>query len=133
MSSTKAIARPTLEAQMAAVAVRNLRLTISQDGSAEIIQVQLNRPLWAKPFLKLLGIPAVRRYRLEGMGLEVWQAVDGQATLGAIVAGFAERHRLSFHEARPMILGYLRTLLGRGLLVIVGVALPADDELHIQV
>jgi hypothetical protein len=43
---------------------------------------------------------------------------DGKATVESIIDEFAARHRLSFHESRVAVTGYLKTLIRRGVLAI---------------
>ncbi len=127
------VSRPSLAVQMAAIPVRNQRLRISQEDACEIIVVELKRPLWLRLLQPLLRMPKERRYRLEGIGLEVWRAVDGVRSIGSLAEDFASRHRLSYHEARALLLSYLRTLVGKGLLVIVGVLVQPEDEMLLKV
>jgi len=44
---------------------------------------------------------------------------DGERTVEAIIDAFAAEHRLTFHEARVAVGGYLRSLMARGALAMV--------------
>jgi hypothetical protein len=125
--------RPSsLREQLAVVPVRNAAVAVSSDAGELRIRMQLRAPRWLAPLARLVRLPSERTYILEGIGREAWEAIDGRASLAEIIAAFAERHRLSFHESRAMLLGYLGTLVARGLIVMVGyVAPPSGDLLQV--
>lgn len=123
--------RTSIAAQMACVPVRNTRVAAVAGEDTETITVPLTRRWWMRPLSHFLRLPVARSYRLDGLGLEVWQAIDGQSTIGALVEGFAARHRLSYHEARAAVMGFLRLLITRGLIVVVGLDMTPEPELVI--
>jgi len=59
-----------------------------------------------------------RTLRLDRLGSEVWDLCDGQRTGEGVVDDFAQRHRLTFHEARAAVTVYLKTLVQRGALAL---------------
>ena len=56
---------------------------------------------------------------LDRLGAEIWGLCDARHTVEQIVDEFATRHRLSFHEGRVAVTGYLKSLIQRGALAIV--------------
>jgi len=67
---------------------------------------------------KWLGAPAEydRRYELDALGGEVYQACDGKKRVNEIVARFARAHQLNAAEAELAVTTYLKTLMGKGLI-----------------
>jgi hypothetical protein len=66
-----------------------------------------------------------RRVALDRLGAKVWRLCDGKRTVEAVVDAFAERYRLTFHEARTAVTGYLRALIQRG---VVAIAVPEEPK-----
>ncbi|HOU22572.1 MAG: PqqD family protein [Kiritimatiellae bacterium] len=71
----------------------------------------------------LVRPPRERLTLLDSLGASVWKACDGRRPVEALVMEFARRHRLSFHESRVSVTGYVSSLLRRGVLA---VAVEAD-------
>lgn len=71
-------------------------------------------------------------FGIDPLGREVWEACDGQRRVETIIERFAERHRLTFHEARASVMKFLNTLTASDLVVIVGresgSAAPQEEE-----
>src|SRR4051812_39364353 len=120
----KGAPNPTVAERLAAVPLRNVRVEVTEGGAVATLTVPLTYPRMVKPFAGMLGLKRRKSYQLEGLGLEVWRLVDGTATVGSMVDWLAQQHRLSFHEARALIMRYLQTLTERGLVVIAGFAAP---------
>jgi len=62
---------------------------------------------WVLPFRNKKGIA------LDGLGRQVLESCDGQATVEHIIEDFARVHQLRFHEARQSVLVFLKMLLER--------------------
>ena len=67
-----------------------------------------------------------RNFGLDAFGLEIWEACDGGRTVEAICEGFAERHQVSFEEARGAINQFLHILLLKDLIFIEVPATPEE-------
>lgn len=85
------------------------------DGGANVT-VLIRRPVWQR----WIGGSHVaeRTFGLDAYGREVFEACDGKRSVQAIVRRFARQHKLSRAEAEMSVTTFVRTLLGRGLLVI---------------
>jgi hypothetical protein len=114
------VARPTIAKQLAVVPVRNASVQVDDQGDAAVVTVDLRYPLLLRPLVPLLRMRQRKGYRLDGIGLAVWRRIDDRATLAELVDWFATEHRLSFHESRALLLGYLQTLVNNGLVVLAG-------------
>jgi len=103
---------------LAARPVRNAAGTASADPTGEVaIAVPMKRPRWLVPPLSwLVPLRPSRTVRLDNLGAQVWELCDGGRTVEEIVDEFARRHRLTFHEARVAVTGYLSQLVRRGVL-----------------
>lgn len=62
---------------------------------------------------------AFRTVKLDRLGSQVWELCDGERTVEDVVDEFAQRHRLTFHEARASVTAYLKMLVQRGVLAMV--------------
>jgi hypothetical protein len=109
-----------------AVPVRNARVRILPGETAEtiIVEVELRYRGWRALPARWLKPRRSRRYALETLGREVYEAIDGVRTFEQLTEDFAARHRLTFQEARGLLWQYCRTLIARGL---VAVALPGEQ------
>jgi len=121
-------ARPTIALQMQAVPMRNQRITVLQDAEGISLTQVLSYGWWLRPLQRLLHLPTQRVYRLEGIAVGVWKMLDDTAPIGAIVEAFAIQHSLSYHESRAMLMTYLRVLVNRGVIAIVGFDHGVDEE-----
>ena len=93
------------------------------------IHVKTAKPRYMVPPISwIVPVHRERAVVLDRLGTQIWNLCDGRRTVEDVTDAFAERHDLSFHEARVAVTGYASTLVQRGLVVI---ALPkdaADDE-----
>lgn len=90
------------------------------DGSA-LASVPIPRPKFLVPPLSwILPFSPYRRVDLEPVGAGVLKMCDGRRTVEAIIEDFATGHKLSFREAQLAVTQFLRQLMRRGLVVIVG-------------
>ncbi len=119
--------RPNFDALMQAVPVRNSEVWVERRGPHELVLYVPLRPRWFNrpPFSWVLPLSRHRAVGLDRLGAEVWDACDGRTPTESIVARFAQRHTLSFHEARTSVVAFLQQLTARRLVVVVG---PACEE-----
>jgi len=115
-----------LERLLTAVPSANRAVREEQRGGALVLFIPLRRRWWmAGPVSWCLPIRKERGVALDALGQEVWRACDGQRDIQQVVADFADRHRLGFHEARLTVMKFLRLLAQRRLLILIG---PASDK-----
>jgi hypothetical protein len=124
--------RPTIAQQMAAVPVRNARLTITEDDSGVSLTRSVVYKAWMQPFVRFMRMPPTRTFRLEGIGWQVWRRLDGTTTIGEVVERFALERKLSYHESRALLMHYFRSLVERGVIAIVGIE-PGELESSLAV
>lgn len=94
------------------------------DGISVVVTVQLNYKPWLQPLAKLLKARIKRKYRLEGLGLEVYRMIDGKRNFEKLVDLFADKHCLTFFESRALLMQYLRILMQRGIILM---GIPAHE------
>ena len=112
---------------LAAVPVVNRAVRQETRGEALVLFVPLRRRWWmAGPVSWWLPLRRERGVALDRLGREVWDLCDGRRDLEAVVDRFAQRHRLGFHEARLTVMQFLKMLVERKLLVLVGHADPHE-------
>jgi hypothetical protein len=111
--------RPAFAAQLSSVPVRNERSEVRRDEPASLrVAVSLVYPPWLASLAQALHLRRERSYELEGVGRRVYEGIDGRASVASLIDDLAEEHRLSFHEARVLVMTYLKTLAERGLIVL---------------
>jgi hypothetical protein len=86
-----------------------------REGGGLMVTVRLERPRWQR----FLGgeLTMERTFGLDAAGREVYEWCDGRARVADLVARFAADHRLHVAEAETAVTMFLRTLLGKGLIV----------------
>lgn len=72
-----------------------------------------------RPFSLVMPYRDRKGFRLDTLGMEVWQACDGTRTIENIVEEFSDRHRSSFHEARLAVTQFIKTMASRELVAVV--------------
>jgi hypothetical protein len=112
--------------QMHAVPVRNQHVRVLEDAPDRLcLETDLRYSGWRGLLARGLKPSRTRRYELSGLGREVYDSVDGTRTFEQLTDLFAARHRLTFFEARGLLMQFLQTLMARGLVVMVVAAPPA--------
>jgi hypothetical protein len=109
-----------LDQQLSSIPVRNERVRAypADDPDSLVVEVELKYPAWMSLLVKLLRMPGRKRYRLDGVGLQVYQSVDGSKSFQRLVDDFGEMHKLTFFEARALLMQYVKILMKRGLVVV---------------
>jgi len=111
---------PSWRAMLSAIPVRNAAAEAAEDGPNGLrVSVRIQPAgWWVRSLSWLLRRPPRRTVILDRLGSEVWELCDGARTVEQVVDEFAQRHALSFHEARVAVTEYLRELIQRGILAI---------------
>ncbi|MDP7397578.1 MAG: PqqD family protein [Lentisphaeria bacterium] len=93
------------------------------------LHIRKRRPRYLVPPLSWLIRPRLEStIELDRLGGEVLNLCDDERTVEAIIERFAERHQLTFHEARVSVTNYLRALVERGIIVLVETGLQTRDQ-----
>jgi hypothetical protein len=95
--------------------VRLVQATMTQrpDGGAEL-KIPLRPIRWARWFYRLPP-GATKTFELDALGLLVWNACDGHTSVQQIIRKLAKRYNLALREAQAPTLGFLQTLIKKGL------------------
>ena len=105
---------------LGAVPTPNTAVRCEAQGDSVLLWVPLQQRWWLqRTFGWLLPVRREKGISLDRVGSEVWRACDGELTVEEIVAAFAARHQLRFHEARAAVSEFLGSLVTRNLLVLV--------------
>lgn len=105
--------------------MKNEKAVPTLTGTAGVrISVPLVYPAWLRSVANTLRLRGQRSYELDGVGRAVFDRVDGETRVEDLVDWLAADYRLSFHEARVLIMKYLQMLMERGLIVIAGTRSP---------
>ena len=108
-------------AMLRAKPVRNTAVRAVDNGTSGVtLYVKRRRPSWLVPPVSwVVPYAPERQVTLDTLGQELWQYCDGKASVEEVVDRFKDVHRLSFHESRAAVTGYLQRLIQRGVLAIV--------------
>ena len=102
--------------------VRNEALSVQTSAQGELeIRLPLRKLNWLVPPLSwVFPTRESKLLRLDGLGSEVFRLCQQEREVQWIVDAFAERHRLTFHESRVAVTQYVRSLVERRVLILVG-------------
>lgn len=105
--------------QLSATPVRNAAVKVTAESDADhlVVAVDLKYTGSSKLFAGLLKTKKQKQYELEGLGLELYNRFDGNCAVEELIDELIERYKLTFFEARALVLTYLRMLTDRGLIV----------------
>ncbi len=103
-----------------AVPLRNTAVQVARDDGALVsLKVKNRKPGYLVPPISwMVPFKPYRTIELDALGTSLWRQCDGKRTVEDLCDWFAERHRLTFHEARSAVTGYLSQLVKRGILAI---------------
>ena len=106
---------------LASVPHKNEAAEIRPAGDGVIVSVPIRRPNWLVPPISwILPWGDRRRVQLDAPGSAVLALCDGRRNVEQIIETFAENHKLSFRESQLAVTQFLRELLRRGVVAIVG-------------
>lgn len=110
----------TFEQQLDSIPVINRRLEVAEaeDGKSLEVGVELRYRGLAKVFKAPLKLRSVKRYQLQGVGLDVFRSIDGEKTFEQLIDDFAVKHKLTFLESRALLMQYIQMLMQRGIVSI---------------
>jgi hypothetical protein len=114
-------ARMAVSRMLAAVPHQNAAMTVEPAGAGLLVTVPVRRPNWLVPPLSwVLPFPGHRRVQLDAPGSQVLRLCDGRRTVEEVIETFAKEHKLSFREGQVAVTAFLRELLRRGMVALVG-------------
>ncbi len=90
-----------------------------QDEKHIKVTVKKEKPKYLIPPLSWIIRPKLHKdIVLDEIGSWILNLCDGSRTVEDIIEGFSQQHKLTFHEARVSITGYMKLLVQRGILAI---------------
>ena len=112
------------ETQLHCVPVRNQGVTTvtpENNPGVLVVEVRLRYTGLLALAARLFKTRRVRRYELAGLSRELYEKLDGKRTLEDLVNELAIEDKLTFFEARALMVQYLKDLMQRGLAVVTAV------------
>lgn len=105
---------------LAAVPVRSREISWERTGDGF---VRIRYPIRIRPWIAAMmrrfgltpGAPVFKKLELDLLGADVWELMDGDRSVEAIIRAFAERHRLGPAEAEVSVTAFIRELGRRGI------------------
>lgn len=111
--------------------VPNLAARVETNDAGHVVVHVRNRRsglLAIPPVSWMVPIKPERVIELDAVGSQLWRFCLEQGKVEKIVDAFADRYKLSFHEARVSVNNYLSTLIRRGAIVIELAEDPGNRE-----
>ena len=106
---------------LASVPHVNAKAEVKTVREGVIVSVPVRRPNWLIPPISwVLPWSSHRRVQLDEAGTAVLKLCDGQRNVEQVIETFAQEHKLSFRESQLAVTQFLRELLRRGLIALVG-------------
>jgi hypothetical protein len=106
---------------LSAVPQRNRAATFERRRSGLLVSVPLDRPGWLVPPISwVIPWSPLRKVQLDEIGTEVLDLCDGRRSVEEVIEKFAKDHKLSFREGQVAVTSFLRGLMKRGIVAIVG-------------
>jgi len=110
---------------LAARLVRNTRVQWADKPEGIVLTITVRSPTQSAMFSKLFPMPAMREVQLDEIGSEIWRLCDGEHSTADLLDWMRTRYQFSYKEAELGITKYLKELVKRNLVVIVGLK---EDE-----
>jgi len=106
---------------LATVPHKNAAVKLRRVRDGMLATIPMARPRWLVPPLSwILPFSRFRQVRLDAPGTAVLDLCDGQHTVEQIIETFAGENKLSFREAQLAVVQFLRELVQRGIVALVG-------------
>ncbi len=111
----------TVSQLLTGVPMANEVMETSPAGDGLLVSIPIERPRWLVPPISwVVPFSKLRRVQLDAIGRAVLEACDGRRTVEEVIERFAAEHKLSFRESQLAVTRFLRELVTRGIIVIVG-------------
>ena len=106
---------------LAAVPQKNEAATVERTAEGMLVSIPVRRPRWLVPPISwVVPFSQKRRVELDAAGRLVLESCDGRRTVEEVIERFAGEHKLSFRESQLAVTQFLRELVKRGVIAIVG-------------
>lgn len=106
---------------LAAVPQKNEAATVERTAKGMLVSIPVRRPRWLVPPLSwVVPFSEKRRVELDPAGRLVLESCDGRRTVEEVIERFAGEHKLSFRESQLAVTQFLKELVKRGIIAIVG-------------
>lgn len=106
---------------LAAVPQKNEAATVERTAEGMLVSIPVRRPRWLVPPLSwVVPFSQKRQVELDAAGRLVLESCDGRRTVEEVIERFAGEHKLSFRESQLAVTQFLRELVTRGVIAIVG-------------
>ncbi len=106
---------------LSAVPHRNQAVTVEPTEAGLLLSIPTRRPRWLVPPLSwVLPFSGQRRVELDAPGRAVLELCDGRRSVEEVIEVFALEHKLSFREGQLAVSQFIKALLQRGIIALVG-------------
>jgi hypothetical protein len=93
---------------------------VEKQDNCITVYVKQKRPAYMAPPLSwIVPFSPERQVTLDAIGTRIWRWCDGSLSVEGVIERFKDQYRLTFHEARAAVTGYVQSLIKRGVLAIV--------------
>lgn len=110
------------ETQLHSIPVRNHNINITRsekDPDILIVQVALRYNGLLKLAKRVFKLRDIRRFELGGLSRVLYEKLDGKIHVEDLILWLQKEEKLTFFEARALMVQYLSDLMRRGLVVVI--------------
>ena len=113
----------SIDSFLRAVLVTNSAMTLEGRRDGALASIPMRRPAWMVPPVSwLVPFSSHRRVELDATGAFVLGMCDAEHSVEEIIEELAARHKLSFREAQLPVTQFVRMLLERGIVAVIGIS-----------
>ena len=111
---------PDMEKQLQLKAVINSAATVSpRPGNTCSVSLPFRQDGWRKAVSFLFRFPTEKVFEFDEMGTEILQWCDGKTTFETMIDRYRKRWKLSFFEARGLLMSFFSPLLKNNIVIFI--------------
>lgn len=105
--------------QLKVIPLKNKKINIVRKTENKIVfSVKLKYPKLVVPFKNILKLSEEKKYEIKGIGFVIYEKIDGRRNLKDLVEYLQNTYKLSFFEARSLLIQYLKLLSQKSIIAV---------------
>lgn len=109
-----------LATQMRSIPAINATVKVQDlNGGRKLLLAPLDHRGWTLILKRILPLRSVRKIEIDQLSANLLRQCDGNTTVADIIETYRERWKLSFFEARGMVLEFLKQMVRNRIILLV--------------
>lgn len=109
-----------MSTQMRSIPALNAAVKVQElNGGRKLLIAPLDHRGWTLIVKRIFPVRSVRKIEIDRLSAELLKQCDGNTTVGEIIERHQARWKLSFFEARGMVLEFLKQMVRNRILLLV--------------